>query len=291
MKDNRKAMHNKPFFDIYLRARENNGSMSPHYHFYHQILLITEGSAKFNIGDRQNKYIAQPGSFMIISAFEKHSFEVLTYPYNGYVLAINNEFASAFLHHPLAFSVFLQRPDNFCHIANLDYSIMLKAQNICIEMEEELIKKDDLWEDNLSFMIMQLLILVYRNSNKPFWPKSSYTVSNLIFQVQKYISQHYKDKICLETLAKEFFVNKFYLSHVFKETTGFSYKDYLIQYRLSIAKDMLINTKMPIAKICEECGYNNLSHFIRIFKAYENLTPAQYRSAYCVKAKTEQSGG
>ncbi|WP_434579306.1 cupin domain-containing protein [Thermoanaerobacterium thermosaccharolyticum] len=141
MTDNRKAMCNKPFFRIYLRTSQNNGSMSPHFHFYHQILLITEGMAKFYIGDKQ--YIAQAGSFLIISAFKRHSFEVLTYPYNynGYVLAINNEFASAFLHHPLAFSVFLQHPNNFCHIANLDCSIMLKAQNICIEMEKELIKK------------------------------------------------------------------------------------------------------------------------------------------------------
>ncbi|WP_434579305.1 helix-turn-helix domain-containing protein [Thermoanaerobacterium thermosaccharolyticum] len=137
---------------------------------------------------------------------------------------------------------------------------------------------------------MQLLILVYRNSNKPFWPNNSYIVSNLIFQVQKYISQYYKDKICFGTLAKKFFVNKFYLSHVFKDITGLCYKDYLIQDRLSIAKDMLISTQMSIAEICEECGYNNLSHFIRIFKAYENLTPSQYHSTYCHGVKTVQSG-
>ena len=52
----------------------------------------------------------------------------------------------------------------------------------------------------------------------------------------------------------------------FKMNAGKSLSDYIIDVRLGYAANLLIDTSTPIADICYECGFNNLSNFNRIFK-------------------------
>lgn len=266
---------NRPFFDIYSKLRESCDDLSPHKHYYHQIIFIAEGRVQFNISGKQ--YLAGPNSFLLISNFESHAVKVLQYPYSRYVLAINSEFAATFLRHPLLLSVFLRRPETFYHLIELDKTTAENVREICMKMTGELEQKKVLWEENTAAMVMQLLISVYRYSSEPFWPTATSGASKLIFMVQNYISMNYYRKLSLEELSKEFFVSRFYLSHIFKSVTGFNYKDYLIRYRLSIAKDFLVNTKKPVSEICTACGYDNINHFNRIFKMYERVTPSAYR--------------
>lgn len=265
----------KPFIDIYSRVRRSSEDLPPHKHYYHQIILITEGCVEFNISSKH--YPAAPNSFLLISNFETHSMTVLQYPYRRYVLAVNNEFASAFLKHPILLSVFLRRPDNFCNLIELDQSTARGVSEICLKMSEELKDRKALWEENIAAMIMQLLITVYRYSNGLFWPAGTSNASSLVFNIQNYISLNYHKEISLELLSKEFYISKFYLSHIFKSITGFNYKDYLIRYRLGIARDFLVNTNMSVAEICSACGYDNINHFTRIFKIYEGVSPTTYR--------------
>ncbi|MDD4569196.1 MAG: AraC family transcriptional regulator [Tepidanaerobacteraceae bacterium] len=266
---------NKPFFDIYSRLRENSDDLSPHMHYHHQIIFITEGLVQFIISGRH--YLAGPNSLLLISNLESHAVKVLQYPYDRYVLAINSEFAATFLRHPLLVSVFLRRPDNFSNLIELDEKTAENVRKACIEMTEELKQRKIMWEETVASMVMQLLISVYRYNSEPFWPADASNASSLVFNVQNYISLNYQKKLSLEDLSNKFFVNKFYLSHIFKSVTGFNYKDYLIRYRLSIAKDFLANTKMPVTEICSACGYNNINHFNRIFKKYEGIAPTEYR--------------
>jgi YesN/AraC family two-component response regulator len=233
--------------------------------------------SKFNISGKT--YHAKPNSLVLVSAFESHSREIIQYPYNRYVLAINNEFSAKFLNHPLLLSVLLRRPENFCHQIDLDKQTTESIAEICQEMIHETEQKGAFWEENVASMIMQMLITVYRFSSEAFWPDDSSNASKLVYKIQKHIGANYMKDLSLEELSKEFFVSKYYLSRIFKSATGFNYKDYLIQCRLSVAKDLLVNSRLSINEICEECGYNNINHFIRIFKTYEGIPPAKYRKA------------
>lgn len=265
----------QPFFDIYLRTCDGSDDLSSHNHYYHQVILVTEGLVQFQIGGKY--YLAKPNSFFLISNFESHSMKVLQYPYKRYILAINSEFAAIYLRHPLLLSVFLRRPENFDNLINLDNSIAKDISEICRNMIMELNPRKILWEENVAAMVMQLLILVYRYSSEPFWPAITSSLSKLISNVQNFISINYHNKLSLEDLSKEFNVSKFYLSRIFKTITGFNYKDYLIRYRLNIAKDFLINSKMAITEISTACGYDSINHFNKIFKIYEGVTPSSYR--------------
>ena len=72
-------------------------------------------------------------------------------------------------------------------------------------------------------------------------------------------------------------INPFYLSHLFRQEMGVSFSEYLTSVRLSIAKKLLEQTSLSIIQICLEAGYQDPSHFAKIFKKKEGARPAEYR--------------
>jgi AraC-like DNA-binding protein len=73
-------------------------------------------------------------------------------------------------------------------------------------------------------------------------------------------------------------ISEVYLRKLFSKTLGVSPKQYLIDLRMSKAKQLLKNTQLPITQISEKCGYQNIYHFSRTFKATTGYSPTEYRS-------------
>jgi YesN/AraC family two-component response regulator len=128
-------------------------------------------------------------------------------------------------------------------------------------------------------LICQLIVYLYRISEKSF-PLSSLNQSiskTVIVDIQNYIDDHFMEEISLKDMAGMFHTNMYYLCHLFKEMTGTTFKNYLIQRRVSYAKDMLCYTNKDIAEIVAETGFGSVNHFIRAFKKTVGITPHQYR--------------
>lgn len=121
----------------------------------------------------------------------------------------------------------------------------------------------------------------YSHHAKPLKPKHSSTneaTQEVIFeQIKIYLSQHVKDKICLDGLCKRFKCDKFYLLRRFKQYTGLSPIHYLITLRIQSAKELLTSTHLPLVQIALESGFYDQSHFSNCFVKLEGLTPGEYR--------------
>lgn len=98
--------------------------------------------------------------------------------------------------------------------------------------------------------------------------------------IKEYLDQHYQDKITLKHLSDTFFINKFYLTRVFKEQFGISITNYLLQIRITHAKQMLRFTDFPIEKISHECGITDANYFSRVFKKIEGISPGEFRKMW-----------
>lgn len=98
--------------------------------------------------------------------------------------------------------------------------------------------------------------------------------------VKDYLDTHYSEKITLDQLAERFFINKFYLTRVFKEQFGVSVNDYLLQVRITRAKQLLRFTDAPIQEIAHECGLNDANYFTRVFRRAEGQPPGAYRKSW-----------
>ncbi len=101
--------------------------------------------------------------------------------------------------------------------------------------------------------------------------------AQLVFDITDYIRHHYREPLSAGVLANTFFISKTQLYYIFKEVSGLTVNDYLTEYRITQAKNLLINSDYSVEMISDAVGYSNLSSFSRAFKTITKLSPLQYR--------------
>ena len=102
--------------------------------------------------------------------------------------------------------------------------------------------------------------------------------SAAIRKITDYVHQHYSDSaLTNEMIAAQFHYHPYYISNLMKQQTGETLHQYLLRYRIRIAKNQLITTDADIGTIAWKCGFNTAAYFIKTFKAHTGLTPKQYR--------------
>lgn len=115
------------------------------------------------------------------------------------------------------------------------------------------------------------------------WHPESVTVSRKrmeLVEIKNYLDEHYTDKISLDDLAERFFINKFYLSKIFKETYGTTVNNYLISKRITRAKQLLRFTDMTVDEIGVAVGMGDANYFSRMFRKVEGSSPSEYRKQW-----------
>jgi YesN/AraC family two-component response regulator len=93
--------------------------------------------------------------------------------------------------------------------------------------------------------------------------------------ILEYINQHLNECLSLDKLSGVFYLNKYYLSHIFKNSTGFSVNEYIINRRILKSRELLKQNN-SVSKVSEMVGFNNYCHFIRTFKKLVGMSPKQY---------------
>lgn len=101
-----------------------------------------------------------------------------------------------------------------------------------------------------------------------------------IEKVKKYIRENYSEKVSLDELSEIVNINKYYLIRLFKQQTGLSPIDYLINVRLSQAEKLLTQTSLTISEISDRVGFHSPSHFSKTFKENNHMTPSTYRKKF-----------
>ncbi len=125
---------------------------------------------------------------------------------------------------------------------------------------------------------IEFICAIYKNSSKNIYePESINTTSSKIYSITSYIHNHYKEELSLEIIAKKFYVSTYYLSHLFKEVTGFTLINYIQMTRIRNAQQLLLFTDNKITDIAEQCGFTSFSQFNRVFNKFCNTSPRNYR--------------
>lgn len=99
-------------------------------------------------------------------------------------------------------------------------------------------------------------------------------------EIKKYIDEHYAEKITLDSLSMQFYINKYYLSKTFKEQFGQSLSSYILSVRITKAKQLLRFSDKTIEAIGYECGLGAPHYFSQTFKSVEGVPPSKYREQW-----------
>lgn len=125
--------------------------------------------------------------------------------------------------------------------------------------------------------LVELLTLLMEESWHPGAVHATHAKRQNLQQIKEYLDEHYTEKITLDDLAERFYINKFYLTRVFKEQFGQSVTNYLVQLRITHAKRLLRFSDHSIESIAQECGLSDANYFSRLFKKVESISPGEYR--------------
>lgn len=99
----------------------------------------------------------------------------------------------------------------------------------------------------------------------------------VVEQIYEYINRHYRENISLETIAESFFINKEYLTKIFRKRYDMTVGQYIIFLKIDDAKKQLIYSDHRIEAISESLGYTDPSYFQRQFKKEVGISPGRYR--------------
>lgn len=102
-------------------------------------------------------------------------------------------------------------------------------------------------------------------------------IPNYIRDLQHYLDEHFRENITLRQLEQRFLLNKYQISKDFSKFIGSPPIDYLINKKLSYAKDLLRYTDFTIRAIAEEIGIDNFAYFSRLFKRKTGRSPREFR--------------
>lgn len=116
--------------------------------------------------------------------------------------------------------------------------------------------------------------------NKPYLVEISNQRKQIIYDILHYIHFHYQTDITLGQMASHFNFSSSYISRLFKDTTGVSFSQYVVKYRLKKAQKLLIDSDQLIADISDQIGFSEPTYFSRAFKKEFDMTPAQFRKEY-----------
>lgn len=106
------------------------------------------------------------------------------------------------------------------------------------------------------------------------------TESRRIQKVKQYINDHYSEHLNLADLASLVGMSPVAFSRFFRQRTGRTLSDYIIDIRLGFAARMLVDSSKNVSEICYECGFNNLSNFNRAFRSKRGYTPRDFRAMF-----------
>jgi two-component system response regulator YesN len=110
-----------------------------------------------------------------------------------------------------------------------------------------------------------------------------HALGGVLTEIEKEITEHYMDNLSLKSLSEKYYINSAYLGQIFKRQFGNSFKDYLNNYRIDRATELLIRSDEKVYLIASEVGFNNTDYFISKFVQIKGITPLQYRKQFLNK--------
>lgn len=238
----------------------------PHTHNHMELFYIVGGKGQFLIQDQL--YPVNANNLVIINPNVPHTEVSLNaQPLEYIVLGIEGvELASS-----------EQSNGRFSmldHFESVEISGCLR--NILREMEQKSTGYEDVCQAYMEILIIRLM----RSTalSVPMQPQQI-SANRQCAAVKRYIDQHFKETLTLDQLAEEAHMNKFYLSHAFKQEFGVSPINYLISCRIEESKYLLAETDLSISQIAQLLNFSSPSYFSQVFRRTQGVSPVEFRQS------------
>ena len=248
-----------------------------HYNDY-EVYYLLEGERCYFIGTKI--YHLKQGSLVFVRRNVIHKTALSREAHHDRILL---EISRSYLESVFAITGELTLHDFFqddCIILSLESEEQNFITELLLALGRELGTKNSGFRLLAKSLVAELFIYAKRMENKTNPAASSRTDDprhRQIEQIACYIAENCCSPLSLNSIAEQFYMNKCYLSRIFKEITGFTVNGYLHARRIQKARSLLIQNSMNISEVSEAAGYENLTYFERVFKKHTGMSPLEYR--------------
>lgn len=248
-----------------------------HFHPYYEIYYLCFGKRKFFVND--TLYTLSKGDILILNknilhrttyiSDETHERYSLSFT-DKYLVPLTTEYSSGVI-----MSLF-NIPCMSIHLNRQEYLEEL-LQKIVNESNEIDVFSSHLL--NGYFQELIIFLLRYQRAFEANKIESTDTplTDKIIQDTAKYIRNNFNNPISLKNAADYANMSTTYFSKKFKRITGFGFKEYLCNVRLTEAAKKLLETNDSITQIALDCGFNDSNYFGDVFKKAKGISPLQYR--------------
>lgn len=258
---------------FHLRDKEHR-EYEYHYHDFHKLIWFISGNVEYHIEGKA--YHLEPHDILLIGRGEIHKPFIRTEePYERYVFYISEEFLTEHSEEgselDIAFRLSRLEGSNVVRLSP-SFSALLFETVKCLEK----VKQEQGYAVEMYSRILFLKLLIELNrcciENAEVFHKTA-RYDKKIVEMIHYINENLSGDLTIEALSAYFYLSKYHMMRKFKEETGYSMHQYILEKRILAAKNMILSGT-PATVACMECGFKDYSTFSRAYKKLLHQLPS-----------------
>ena len=248
--------------------------MKYHYHDFHKLIWFISGKVEYHIEGKA--YHLEPHDILLISRGQIHKpFIGTEEPYERYVFYISEEYLDEHSEKESELNLCFQMADteesSVLRLSPSDSGLLFET----VKLLEQTGQKPDYAEEMYRrILFLKLLIELNRccvRSREVFHKTARY--DKKIVEMIHYINDHLDGDLSIENLSACFYLSKYHMMRKFKEETGYSMHQYILEKRILAARNLILSG-MPATCACMECGFRDYSTFSRAYKKVLHALPS-----------------
>lgn len=258
------------FYEFEKNTRDKEWSMSEmHSHSHYELYILLQGTR--NIFLENNIFRAQAFTVVLIPPFVMHKTE------GDKFSRININFSSDYF----------SKTETEVFSKNLSKKFIVvpphereRLQKILSQLETpsaENTKESAVFTRCLTYELFYFLCECDKNGHYQTVLTPSVKYPSTLIKFLDYVNRNIESDLSLKSAAEKFYVSEGYLSKVFKKYMNVPASTYILNLRLTKAKQYLTDTKKSVEEISQLCGFSSANYFGLIFKKTVGLSPRNYR--------------
>lgn len=270
----------------YYHLPANYGNIDIHTHNFYELNVVIKGSGKHFVGEKV--FDISKGSIFIIPPFIKHGYSFVDKDFSVFHILFTDKFFDKYqsiLNCITGYNVFFDiepylrlKTGESALIRNLDDDKFNELSDIfCLLDKYE--KQNEASEQKKEFLVLYVITSICENID--YEANRNHGKNYELFYIMKaaeYLQDNYDKKITITKLCEIANMSRSAFLRNFKKYYDATPSDYLSDFRIKQAKNMLIGTDKSVAVIAHDCGFFDSSHFIRTFKQITGVSPFRFRS-------------
>lgn len=246
----------------------------PHTHGYVEIIYNTSSSFKVKL--RNKVYELEFGDLLIVGPREIHSFIRQKDHQNRLILQFRSDLLGSYC--------------NYSEIRKLHNPLIKKGSGVLWKrLRFEIEQSEYYYRSGKVYSNFKILSSIYNIISlvMEFCPFETLTDDEVLLfrrhnsldKVFSYIRDNIESEITLDTVSGIIGYSSYHFSRLFKESIGMTFLQYLNQYKVTVACELLQNTNLSILEISYRSGFKSIATFNRVFRSVRSCSPTSFRLA------------